>query len=66
MFFHNQEMLPLPNLDSPGHRLRHFCTGENAARIQLVMACITGKPDTAQMVELVALAQWAGRPGARR
>lgn len=25
------------HLDSPGHRLRHFCSGENAARTQLVM-----------------------------
>lgn len=35
----------------------------DAARTQLVMAC---KPDTAQVVELLALAQWAGRPSARR
>lgn len=41
------------HLDSPGHRLRYFCSGENAARIQLVMAC---KPDSAQVVELLALA----------
>lgn len=36
------------HIDSPGHRLRHFSGGENAARTQLVMACITGRPDTAE------------------
>lgn len=54
--FSTAKMLAFAHLDAPGHRLRHSVAGENGCMYSTRHGLLTSRPDTAQKVELMALA----------